>query len=231
MHDPQANHHVLQDSLGAEGLIRRPSQLANRSLLVLLVPLVLMTVTACGFYGVDRVKGSGNLVTETREVGPFTRIDVGGGANVQLTVDPNLTQSVSVTYDDNVIEFIFTEVSGDTLIIDTRGSFSTTGGHGRLVTVITDRIDVIEASGGADVTGHGVTDSYWLRASGGSDVDLVDLLASSVEIDASGGSQASVFASESITGEASGAADVEIFGSPANVIVSESGVAEVTLRG
>ncbi len=38
-------------------------------------------------------------------------------------------------------------------------------------------------------------------------------------------------ASESITVEASGAADVEIFGSPANVHISESGAADVTLRG
>lgn len=197
----------------------------------MLVPLVLVTLTACGFYGVDGVRGSGNLVTETREVGPFTRIDVRGGANVELTVDPNLSQSVSVTYDDNVIRFIVTEVDGNTLVIDTRGSFSTTGGPRRVVTVLTDDIDVIVTRDGADVTGSGVTDSYRLLASDGSDVDLRDLQASSVEIDASGGTDVVVFASESITGVASGAADVEVFGSPANVIISESGAADVSLRG
>ncbi len=184
-----------------------------------------------GFFGVGGVEGSGNLVTETREVGSFTRIDVRGGANVELTVDPSLLQSVSVTYDDNVIDFIVTEVAGNTLVIDTRGSFSTTGGPRRLVTVKTDRIEVIEASGGADVTGNGATESYRLQASGGSDVDLLDLHASSVEIDASGGTEVWVFASESVTAEASGAADVEVSGSPANVTISESGVADVSLRG
>ena len=216
---------------GTEGLIRRPSRKANSSLFVLLVPLVLVTLTACGFYGVDGVRGSGNLVTETREVGPFTRIDVRGGANVELTVDPNLSQSVSVTYDDNVIRFIITEVDGNTLVIDTRGSFSTTGGPRRVVKVLTDDNDEIVTRDGADVTGSGVTDSYRLLATDGSDVDLRDLQASSVEIDASGGTDVSVFASESITGVASGAADVEVFGSPANVIISESGVADISLRG
>lgn len=216
---------------GTEGLIRRPSRKANSSLFVLLVPLVLVTLTACGFYGVDGVRGSGNLVTETREVGPFTRIDVRGGANVELTVDPNLSQSVSVTYDDNVIRFIVTEVDSNTLVIDTRGSFSTTGGPRRVVKVLTDDIDEIVTRDGADVTGSGVTDSYRLLATDGSDVDLRDLQASSVEIDASGGTDVSVFASESITGVASGAADVEVFGSPANVIISESGVADISLRG
>ncbi len=215
---------------GAEGLIRRPSRMTNRSLLVLLVPLVLMTLTACGVSGVGGVKGSGNLITETREVGSFTRIAVSGGANVELTVDPNLTQSVSVTYDDNVIRFIVTEVDSNTLVIDTRGSFSTTGGPRRLVTVVINDIEVITTRDGADVTGNGVTESYRLRASDGSDVDLVDLQATSVEIDASGGTDVWVFASESITVEASGAADVEVFGSPVNVNISESGAADVSLR-
>ncbi len=217
---------------GAEAPIRRPSRIANRSPLVVLLLLVLVTLTACGFEGSgNRVVGSGNLVTETREVGAFTRIDMSGGANVKLTVDPNLTQSVSVTYDDNVIDFIFTEVEGNTLVIDTRGSFSTTGGPRRFVTVVTDRIEVIETSGGADVTGNGTTESYRLRASGGSDVDLLDLKASSVNIDASGGTDVSVLATESITVDASGAANVDVFGSPANVNISESGAADVSFRG
>ena len=203
---------------------------ANRSPLTLLVLLVLVTLTACGFYGVDRVTGSGNLVTETRELGSFTRIDVRGGANVELTVDPNLTQSVSVTYDDNIIGFIVTEVAGDTLVIDTRGSFSTTGGLRRVVVIETDDIEVITARDGADLIGNGTTHSYRLRAADGSDVDLLDLQASLVEIDASGGTDVWVFASESITVDASGAADVKVFGSPANVKISESGAADVTLR-
>ncbi len=176
------------------------------------------------------VEGSGNLVTENRDVGPFTRIDVRGGANVELTVDPSLSQSVSVTYDDNVIQFIVTEVDGNTLVIDTKGSFRTTGGLRRVVVVETDDVEVITARGGADVTGNGITHSYRLRASDSSDVDLLDLHASSVEIDASGGTDVWVFASQSITGEASGGADVEVFGSPPNVTVSESGAADVSLR-
>lgn len=52
-----------------------------------------------GFFGVDRVQGSGNLVTETREVGSFARIDVRGRVNVELRVDPSVLQSVLVTDD------------------------------------------------------------------------------------------------------------------------------------
>ena len=204
--------------------VSRRRERLNRSLLVLLLPLGLLTLTACGS------TGSGNLITETRDVGSFTRIDVSGGVTVELTVDPNASQSVSVTYDDNLLEDVVTRVDANTLIIELEGVFLITG-SGRFVTVVTEVIDGIEASGGSDVTGSGVIDSYRLTASGGSDVDLRDLQASSVEIDSSGGADVQVFASESITGEASGGSDVEIFGSPANVNVDESGGADVTVRG
>ncbi len=64
---------------------------ADRPVFVWFVLAGLVTLTACGL---SRVVGSGNLVTEAREVGSFTRIDVRGGANVELRVDPNLSQSV-----------------------------------------------------------------------------------------------------------------------------------------
>ena len=195
----------------------------SRSLLVLLVPLGLLTLTACGS------TGSGNLITETRDVGSFTRIDAGGGVNIDLTVDPNASQSVSVTYDDNLLDNVVTRVDGDTLIVELEGAFLVTG-SGRFVAVVTDFIDGIEASGGSDLTGNGVIESYQLRASGGSDVDLRDLKASSVEIDASGGTDVQVFASESITGTASGGSNVEVSGSPATVNVDQSGGADFTIR-
>ncbi|MFQ5966544.1 MAG: GIN domain-containing protein [Acidimicrobiia bacterium] len=199
----------------------------SRLLLVVLVLMALMTFAGCDVPGVE---GSGNLVTERREVGSFIGIEVRGGANVELEVDPGLSQSVSVTYDDNLLDNIVTRLEGNTLIVDTEGSFRTTGGTRRFVTVTTDHIEAITTSGGADVTGQGVTESYRLEASGGSDVDLLDLRASSVEIDTSGGTDVLVFASESITGEASGGSDVSVFGSPATFSVSSSGGADVNLR-
>ena len=74
------------------------------------------------------------------------------------------------------------------------------------MTVVTDRIEVIKASGGADVIGNGVIESYRLRASGGSDVDLLKLQASSVEID-------TVMPQDLINAKPAAAAVREFFGS------------------
>lgn len=196
---------------------------ANKSLLALLLAVTLVALTACG------PTGSGNIITETRDVGSFTRIRASDGITVELTVDPALSQSVSVTFDDNLLADVVTRVVDDVLEVKLQGSMFQSVEDGRFVAVITDGIERIKVSGGSDVTGDGVIDSYRLEVSGGSDVDLRDLRASSVEIDVSGGSDVQVFASDSITGKASGGSDVEVFGRPVSN-VDESGDADVTVR-
>ena len=189
----------------------------------LLVAGLLATVAACG------TAGSGNLMTEQRDVGDFDSVRVGGGINLVLEVVPGGSQEVTVTYDDNLLDRVVTEVRGDTLVIENEGSFNIFGG-GRFVTVVTPSLELLTASGGADVEGSGSTDGYALEVSGGADVDLRSLQAESVELEASGGADVSVTATESITGSASGGADVTVHGDPANARVETSGGADVDFR-
>jgi hypothetical protein len=56
---------------------------------------------------------------------------------------------------------------------------------------------------------------------------LSDLVAETVEVDASGGADVRVHASASIDGEASGGADVRIYGDPDHSRVDTSGGADV----
>ena len=109
-------------------------------LVVLAVTLGLMVV-ACG------TVGSGDLVTESRSVGSFDGLDVSEGINVNLLVDPGAVPSVSVTFDDNLLSKLVTEVRGGTLVIEFDGSVSILG-SGRFVDVTVDSLDSIEVSGG-----------------------------------------------------------------------------------
>lgn len=175
--------------------------------------------------------GSGNLITETRDVGDFDSIDVSAGINVELTVDPSADQNVTVTYDDNVIDDVVTRVSGDTLIIEYRTSFvGSIGGSGRVVEVTAPDLVDVDISGGADLTATGDVDSYRIDASGGADADLRDLEAVNVEVDASGGADVSVFATGTVEGDASGGSDVTVYGDPDSVLIDTSGGANVNIR-
>ena len=188
-------------------------------LVVLAVTLGLMVV-ACG------TVGSGDLVTESRSVGSFDGLDVSEGINVNLLVDPGAVPSVSVTFDDNLLSKLVTEVRGGTLVIEFDGSVSILG-SGRFVDVTVDSLDSIEVSGGADLNGSGTATDYRLSASGGADVDLAGLDAANVEVDISGGANARVFASVSVVGEASGGAALTVSGDPDQSGIDTSGGANV----
>ena len=70
------------------------------------------------------IRGSGNLVTELRSVGSFHSVDLTAVGNVNITFDPG--QQVSVTVDDNIMEYITTMVSGGTLTIGVEPGISVT---------------------------------------------------------------------------------------------------------
>jgi len=180
-----------------------------------------LVVAACG------PAGSGNIVSEPREVDAFDSIQISGGVDLALIVDDGAEASVTVVYDDNLQERIITELEGTTLVVRSRGTFNVVG-EGRHLEVVAPTLNELSASGGSDVDGDGVLESMILDASGGSDVDLSDLEVTSMIVNISGGSDATVNVTEEIEGNASGGSDLTILGDPANQRVEVSGGSEVS---
>jgi hypothetical protein len=181
---------------------------------------VALALAACG------PAGSGTLVTEVRDVGPFSAISVSAGVEVRLVVDPDAPQSVAVTYDDNLLDRIRTATEGDTLVISPSGSFRTTGG-GRFVSVTTPRLTRLAASSGATVIGAGSAASLDLDVSSGGDVDISDVDVAMLTIAVSSGAEADVRATQSVSGDVSSGASVRVFGDPVTRDVSTSSGADV----
>jgi len=177
-------------------------------------------ITACG------ASGSGNIVTEVREVGEFDNIEVSGGIDVRLEVDPAAPITVSAIHDDNLVDRIVTEVEGNTLVVRSRGSFDFFG-SGQMVEVSMPELVGLSASGGSDVDGSGVARSLIVEASGGADLDLAELAVDVMELHASGGSDVTVSVTGEISGDASGGADVTIHGDPPAQDIDVSGGADV----
>ncbi|MDJ0497145.1 MAG: DUF2807 domain-containing protein [Acidimicrobiia bacterium] len=205
------------------GLLRLP--------VVLLTLLIATLLTACenGFIGTGE-RGSGNMVTETRDVGSFTAIDVRSALNLDLIVDPSATPSVVVTFDDNLIDMVVTRISGSTLVLDIAGSVNLTGSADRSIAVTMNELLSLEASGASDVDATGTTDSYELDASGASSVDVRDLTATDVELDVSGASSVDLYATGTVRGSASGASNLDIYGNPTSVLVDSSGASSVDIK-
>lgn len=96
----------------------------------------------------DHESGSGNIINEKRSVDEFSGITVGGSFEVEVKV--GATQQVEVEADDNIIKYVKTTVSGNTLRIRLEGGHSYNNVHLK-VYVTTPGLKKIDASASAEV--------------------------------------------------------------------------------
>ncbi len=74
--------------------------------------IVMMLVSACGMIP---TLGSRNLISETRAVSGYQRVDVSGAGTLEIIQDG--TESLSIETDDNMMQYVTSEVRGGTLYV------------------------------------------------------------------------------------------------------------------
>lgn len=191
------------------------------------------------------VSGSGNIEKETRDVGDFRSIDVGGVFRVEATAQKD--KSVEVEADDNLLPLIKTEVRGGTLYInaDKRlrsssqivirvsapniDSINSSGVANVSVSNVKNDKLGIDASGASKVSVQGETSQLTIDVSGASHIDADSLTALTARIGASGASNVLVNASNELNVDASGASKV-IYSGTARVTKSTSGGSSVSQK-
>ncbi len=204
-------------------------KLKSRSIL-LMTAVSVVILGACDFSEIGTgERGSGNLVTESRQAEGFSQIDVGSAVTLDVTVDPRAEHSVTVSYDDNILDNLITRVSGDKLVIEIEGDVNLTGNHDRIVEVTMPNLNSLTASGATGVTVSGSIGDLDLDVSGASRVDLSELAVGDVTVDASGASSVYIDTNAVVAGSASGASNVVVRGNPASVLIETSGAASVDL--
>ncbi|NDJ52503.1 MAG: hypothetical protein GYB68_05370 [Chloroflexi bacterium] len=166
---------------------------------LLLISALLMAACSGGGPGSGNIQGSGNIVSETREVPAYNQIDVIGTGNLNLTITspPNLT----ITADDNVMQYISTEVIGTSLQIRLNapegGSVAPSQPISYAVSI--PFLRVITASGNATVTTDVATipSDFDVQVSDDAQVTLTNFEADSITITAVGNSQVTLSGSTS----------------------------------
>lgn len=194
-------------------------------------------------FSFGKIKGSGNYVTEKREVSNFKNVEVNNIFEVEIVAQKEF--SIEVDADDNLLEFIKTEVSGDTLKIENDKKFSTKNRVKiRITTPDIENLDVsgastiriadlnnqslkIDTSGASSVKVEGKTNRLVIDASGASRVDTKGLSASNVSVDASGASRANINVSEILNVDLSGASNVTYSGNPGEINKKTSGASSI----
>jgi hypothetical protein len=202
--------------------------------------------TTISFGGSDMEKGSGRMVTEQRDIGSFDRIESNIGADI--TVSIGATQSISLTYDDNLIGYVTTKVRGKKLVIESSRSFSsskdcqikivvprleevTVGGSGRIeaVGLDADRFSV-QIDGSADVVASGEVGELLIEVNGSGNVDTRDLVAGEATVEINGSGDVNVMARDYLTATVNGSGDIVYTGNPGQVVKNVEGSGRIRRR-
>ena len=98
----------------------------------------------------ETIYGSGNVVTEERDIGDFTGLKVSSGIDVVIRQGKEI--SLKLEADDNLHEVIITEVDGNTLKIYTRKNIRKA--RSKKVFLVYEDLNTIRISSAGDVTGE-----------------------------------------------------------------------------
>lgn len=216
-------------------------------LAIALVALGSSQVSAGWFDKIAGIKGSGQEMSETRELAPFNEIELESSADIFVTIGE--VQSVTVTTDDNLLDNLKTRVTGSgKLIIDTRKSYrSRIGVRIDIVMPALEAIEVqgsgdiqvfdldgerleIDIQGSGDVEIEGRVNELYIDIQGSGDVSARRLEARDVEIDIDGSGDVAVMALTSFDGKINGSGDIRYYGNPEYVSTSINGSGTIRRR-
>ncbi len=206
--------------------------------------LVLLAVSACDG-SVFGVRGSGNVITESRDVSGFSEIALFGSGTVR--VDVNGTESLTVEAEDNIMPLLKTEVSNGRLELSVESSISPTTDI--TYTVAAVELDGVTIAGSGDVTASGIAaDLFDVEISGSGRVEPTGTAASLVveisgsgrylgegleasigTVRVSGSGEAVVNVTDDLDVDVSGSGGVQYVGEP-TITESVSGSGRVTRR-
>jgi Putative auto-transporter adhesin, head GIN domain len=187
-------------------------------------------VSACML---NAVNGSGKIVTQSRAVSGISNVSLSGSG--QVLIEQGDSESLTVTTDDNLLQYIQTYVHGNALdlgftdpmtniqptndIVFTlkvkklEGLEISGSGKADVKGLAQDRLQ-IRISGSGDVSGQGTAHDLELRISGSGNYRGQDIKSQRATVGVSGSGNAVVSVSDTLKADVSGSGTIEYVGEP-----------------
>ena len=161
-----------------------------RTSILLLAALLFLAAPAEAQWG-KRIKGNGNEVTETREVGAYDEIHVSHIFKVELV--PGSEGSITLEGEENLLAYAMTDVSGGRLKITVEKGVQlqpSRNSEGILVRVPVEDLEEVRVSGAADlISTHEFSfPSLRVECSGAGEIRMA-VRSENIRINASGASE------------------------------------------
>jgi Putative auto-transporter adhesin, head GIN domain len=195
------------------------------------ITIVFLTVcvafaAGCRWVG---VRGNGHIKTDDRTISAFTEIDAGGAFEIEWQSG---SPALHITTDENLLSYIESDVSGDTLHLRTHDQIWPT--HGIKVVIssptragarirgavkltakqLSGTKFALEASGASRVSLDGNVDELLADMTGASELEASDLQTKTAAISTTGAGDAEIAVAETLKVAITGAGKVTYSGNP-----------------
>jgi hypothetical protein len=186
-------------------------------------------VAGCHWVG---IRGNGHIKTDQRTISAFANIDAGGAFMIEWQ---NGAPALSITTDENLLSYIDSDVSGDTLHLHardqiwpthgikvaisspTRSGAKISGAVRLTATQLAGPEFAFKSTGAARVTLDGSVDELLADMTGASELKANALQTKTVEISTTGAADAEVAVSEILKVAITGAGKVSYSGNPPTI--------------
>lgn len=147
----------------------------KRSIFILaLIALSFQTVNAQWWSGSKKIRGNGNMKTETRKVSDYDEVQLEGNMNVLLV--SGTEGNLKVEAEENLLPHILTEIRGDELRISTEEGYNLDPSGSRQITITVPFKDLsaVSLTGSGDIrTSDQISEeNFKISITGSGDVKL-----------------------------------------------------------
>jgi len=205
----------------------------RRKALVFIVTLLVTASLLAVFTGcrgiTQAIVGSGNLITQEMDFTDFTKLEISHVFRAKVTRSDSF--SVSITVDENLLEYVVVRKSGNTLRIYLKAGYAYIGTT-KIAEITMPKIDKLSLSGASqgEVSGFRSSDRLELEASGVSSLNIDDMKAGDTGFEISGGSYVlgGIEISNGIF-NVSGASSIDLEGYASDISIEASGASHANL--
>mgnify|MGYP001431883678 CR=1 FL=1 len=214
----------------------------DKSISLLVIFIIIITIISC--YNGNKIKGSGNIISENRELTNFSSISLMGNMDVNIKYFDEY--NCTVISDDNLIPYIKTEVINNNLQISIKKNYSSTEGikvnvnipaYDEVSILGSGDINIIDfknnklslnISGSGDITARGEVQKLLAKINGSGDIISKELLSRDATITINGSGDATIWASNSINAKINGSGDIKYYGNPIDTKTEVNGSGNIS---
>lgn len=154
--------------------------------LIITLVILLVAGTACDLVG---VRGSGNVITESRDVSGFSEIVLEGSGRVEVAVTGE--ESLTIEAEDNLMPLLTSEVNEGVLELGAAEALAPT--EEIVYTITVANLEAVSVGGSGEVTAPGIeAEVFDLTVSGSGYVSFADFAADELVVRISGSGDAEV---------------------------------------